>query len=1025
MFRKILCISISLIISFSVLSQEDGSLFPERYLKNPVMTPYGIIATNDFESAIYLIRTGEAEELVSAPGAGRFLHFNNDKTKIGFKLINPDDEMQVPAILDLETKEIVRLEQPQRRAGQVSFADDGSIAYVIGTQLVVRRDDRVETYDLGVFSNLSPVSPDGEIVAYKDYTDQIWLYNLQTRDRYRITDPENGYRGALWSPKGDRLVYSTIGTELYYYDITNRQSGYIGEGENPNWSAGGDKLVYHRREIDFLNIELLSSNLFLYDFDSAVVKQLTDTDDVFEMDARFTVSDEEIIYHTYDGREIRILRLQEPEEDIGLFREVPPVKIDQPLEIPDFRLGTTAAQDTMIAGNIDWVHIHQVYDTRNDWNQGRVCCGAATVAQVFATYNIFTPWPFYTYGHTSDFGLYISDPYTFNDIIYTGYTGRWPSGGHGFLWHGGGSPRSRSVQYISNHGITETRRDDNVSWNTVTTELDMGHSYILCSTGLTAGHIVLAIGTYGDQNTVVVNDPYGDKNAGNYGWVYNGKHALYDWADANTGRRKVTPIAWGVRVRFDPEEEPVVISYSPDIEDSVYTTTEIDITFSHPMETESLSHAMKLIPEVSGTLSWSNSNRTVTFEPGSVLSGATTYTVTIDTTAKNTFGKNLSEPFTFDFVTKDRERLIVDKAYPIDQQTEISTTVQFRIWFDYKIYRIGLLKYFALYDSNNEQISVANVAVRDINDRSLLTFEPKYPLDYNQEYHLFLYDGLRDIRGHPFEDTLQITFHTFIEKPIGGTILDDFPNCDQWLLLNNEEGSSNVDMSQTKFVSTTERKISGTAAAKLTYAFDADDGVLKVTNHSALTIDPAQTDNFGIWIFGDLSGNLIEFHFRNTESEDISIVVDSLHFTGWKLVRVNITDITSSDNLDFFGIAIRKNSDGKAEGVIFFDQLQKNIVTPVRDNDEYIVLKDFRLHQNYPNPFNPSTYIRYDVPRESHVRLTVYNMLGQQVATLVDEEHGAGMYETLFDASHLPTGLYMYRLQSGDFVKTRSLLFLK
>lgn len=1025
MSRKILCISILLIISFSVLSQENGSLFPERYLKNPIITPYGIIATNDFESAIYLIRNGEVEELVSAPGAGRFLHFNKEKTQIGFKLIHPDNEMQVPAILDLGTKEIVKLEGPQRRAGQVSFADDGTIAYVIDTQLIVRREDGIETYDLGVFSNLSPISPDGRKVSYKDDADQIWIFNLQTGERYRVTDPENGYRGALWSPKGDKLVYSTIGTELYYYDIPNRQSGYIGEGENPDWSAAGDKLVYHRREIDFLNIELLSSDLFLYGFDSATVKQLTDTEDVFEMDARFSVSDEEIIYHTYDEREIRYLRLHEREEDIGLFREVPPVKIDQPLEIPDFRLGTTAAQDTVIAGNIDWVHIHQVYDTRSDWNQGRVCCGAATVAQVFATYNIFTPWPFHTYGRTSDFGLYISDPYTFNDITYTGYTGRWPSGGHGFLWHGGGSPRSRSVQYITNHGIHETQRDLNVSWNTVTTELDLGHSYILCSTGLTAGHIVLAIGTYGGQNTVVVNDPYGDKNAGNYGWVYNGKHALYDWADANTGRQKVTPIAWGVRVRFDSEEEPVVISYSPDIEDSVYTTSKIDITFSHPMERESLSHAVKLIPEVSGTLSWSNSNRTVTFEPGSVLSGATKYTVTIDTSARNTFGKNLSEPFTFDFITKDRERLIVERAYPMDKQTDISTTVQFRVWFDYKIYRVGLLRHFALYDSNSEQVSVANVAVRDIDDRSFLSFEPKYPLNFNQEYHLFLYDGLRDIRGHPLEDTLQITFHTSVEKPIGGTTLDDFPNCDQWVLLNNEEGSSNVDMSNTRFVSTTERKISGTAAGKLTYAFDEDEGVLVVSNLQVMTIDPGETDNFGIWVFGDLSGNLIEFHFGITESEVISIVVDSLHFTGWKLVKANITNIGSSDILDFSGIAIRKTSDGQAEGVIFFDQLQKNIVTPVWDHDEHIVIKDFRLHQNYPNPFNPSTYIRYDIPRESHVRLTVYNMLGQQVATLVDEEHTPGTYEKIFEASYLPTGLYMYRLQAGDFVKTRSFLFLK
>ncbi len=1024
MSRKILCISILLIISFSVLSQEDGSLFPERYLKNPVMTPYGIIATNDFESTIYLIRNGEVEELISAPGAGRFLHFNKEKTQIGFKLIHPENEMQVPAILDLRTKEIIRLEPPQRRAGQVSFADDGTIAYVIDTQLIVRREDGIETYDLGVFSNLSPISPDGRHVSYKNHADQIWIFDLKTGERNQITDPEKGYRGALWSPKGDKLVYSTIGTELYYYDLPNRRSGYIGEGENPNWSAAGDKLVYHRREIDFLNIELLSSNLFLYDFESAAVKQLTDTDDVFEMDARFTVSDEEIIYHTYDEGEIRFLRLDEREYP-GLFKEIPPIKPDRPLEVPQYQLGKTTAQDTVIAGNIDWVHIHQVYDTRSDWNQGRVCCGAATVAQVFATYDIFTPWPFQTYGRTSDFGLYISDPYTFNYITYTGYTGRWPSGGHGFLWHGGGSPRSRSVQYILNHGISETHRNDNVSWNTVTTELDMGHSYILCSTGLTAGHIVLAIGTYGSQNTLVINDPYGDKNAGNYGWVYNGKHSLYDWADANTGRQKVTPIAWGVRVRFDPEEEPVVLSYTPEQGDTVHATTGITVTFSQPMKRELLEDVLNITPDVEGMFSWTNYNRTVRFTPDETFAPSTTYSVQIDTSVQNIFGLHLPEPLEFEFTTKDRDRLVVEKMYPVNNQSEISTTVQFRFRFDAVITRGALMGNVVLHDDRGQRISLSNISVKDIDGKGYLAFEPAAALNYNTDYRLFLYDGLRDVDGYSMRDTLAIAFHTTAEQYIEGTILDDFEDIHNWKLLSPDEGSANIDASATTFTSTSTRTAAGTSAAKLGYVFIDEEAVVVISNKSAPEIHPAQTDNFGMWIFGDLSGNIVEFHFHSDETDDISIIADTLQYTGWKLVTMDMAEAGAENELEFKGIAIRRIPGGEAQGEVFFDQLQKNIVTPVRDYDEHIALTDFRLHQNYPNPFNPSTYIRFDIPRESHVRLTVYNMLGQQVATLVDEENTPGTYEVLFDASHLPTGMYMYRLQAGDFVKTKSLLFLK
>ncbi len=85
----------------------------------------------------------------------------------------------------------------------------------------------------------------------------------------------------------------------------------------------------------------------------------------------------------------------------------------------------------------------------------------------------------------------------------------------------------------------------------------------------------------------------------------------------------------------------------------------------------------------------------------------------------------------------------------------------------------------------------------------------------------------------------------------------------------------------------------------------------------------------------------------------------------------------------------------------------------------------FALHQNYPNPFNPSTVIRYALPARSHVVLSVYNMLGQLEATLVEGEKAAGYHEVRFDASGLPSGIYLYRLQAGAFIQTRKLALVR
>jgi photosystem II stability/assembly factor-like uncharacterized protein len=93
------------------------------------------------------------------------------------------------------------------------------------------------------------------------------------------------------------------------------------------------------------------------------------------------------------------------------------------------------------------------------------------------------------------------------------------------------------------------------------------------------------------------------------------------------------------------------------------------------------------------------------------------------------------------------------------------------------------------------------------------------------------------------------------------------------------------------------------------------------------------------------------------------------------------------------------------------------------DNGELII--DFHLVQNYPNPFNPTTKLSWQSPISGWKSLKVYDVLGNEVATLVDEYKPAGSYEIDFDASQLSSGIYFYRLQSGNFVETKKMIFLK
>lgn len=157
--------------------------------------------------------------------------------------------------------------------------------------------------------------------------------------------------------------------------------------------------------------------------------------------------------------------------------------------------------------------------------------------------------------------------------------------------------------------------------------------------------------------------------------------------------------------------------------------------------------------------------------------------------------------------------------------------------------------------------------------------------------------------------------------------------------------------------------------------------------------------------------------------------------------NINDNTIVSGNSFTVNDFALVGNNDflvtGFIKGTVYFDSFQitgfgngTGFVAKITDEATCVERKDpipssMRLYQNYPNPFNPATSISFELPNESYTTLKIYDLLGREIMTLVSGKLQAGKYKYQWDANNLSSGVYFYRLQSGNYNETKKLVLLR
>jgi hypothetical protein len=531
----------------SYKAESDG------YFINFMETPFGIVATDNYASNIYLFQNGTNKILFSSPGCGRYMTLSPDKKNIGFKYIQPDGK-QSPALLNIQTKKITLLHSPVDLCGQVSFSQNGKISFTIGNELIINN----RSYSLGQYVNIAPVSPDEKYVCYNDDQDQLHLLDLNNNKTIKITSGKKGNVYPQWSPDGSKLLYSSISAELYIYDLQSKTSTFISEGSYPSWINDSEHIIFTKTETD--NFHFNGSDIFEAKCDGSEIMNITNTPENYEIAA--IASGNKIIYQSLNQKSVNSESRTNGRSAIQtVFQSARPLNINH----RNFQRSSLAI--TMVPGTVPY--INQVYDTP-EWHYGYGSCAPTSALMAIAYYNRIPKWPITTSqgvgNHTSNYGGYVADKYTLNENYYQDVSatggGENAYGGYGYMWTGSYSPHTKMQQYITNHYLNSTQEDAD-NYAKVLTEINNGFPFPICNLLSSAGHLTLAVGYVNGQHTIIFNDPYGNKNNGAWPNWY-GQNAYYDWPGYNNGYQNLNTVAWTVTT------EGTEVSYNDTLIDDVY-----------------------------------------------------------------------------------------------------------------------------------------------------------------------------------------------------------------------------------------------------------------------------------------------------------------------------------------------------------------------------------------------------------------------------------------------------------------------
>ena len=543
---------------------------------------------------------------------------------------------------------------------------------------------------------------------------------------------------------------------------------------------------------------------------------------------------------------------------------------------------------------------------------------------------------------------------------------------------------------------------------------------------------------------------------------YNGRYFYY--ATLSDRYRIESPISNAAQTEAIPSFAPVVVFTNPVEGDTIPVNRPVVLRFSKRMNPETAPGAFQFSPEVAvGQLVWDEEHREVSIYPAQPFAYATEYTLTVTSRLQDVNGRGIDgngdgvegDAFVLHFRTLEQDRtgpIIVSSHPPADEVlNNVDIQELLTVVFDEVVDPQTLGADDEIEISLNGARIDANWQMTRLPDRSVMSVQPLQPFEPNSRYLFSLSGTFGDTLGNMSNLNWRVEFETSPFVYTTTRYIDKFFSVSNWWQPKESFQTEGIVLNNTYFKLSAEAYLPAMparqrTAAALYYEWNPASTErfirLYLAGGSPRNVLFDTTYVLQCYIFSDGSGNLLRFAVDDStmdraEFHEVSQWI-TLDWYGWRLVEWQLNDpssvgewigdgVLNGPNLRFDSFQLTHVPGAAMRGVVYFDNLRlvKKQSVPVGIAADTPLPTHPVLHQNYPNPFNPSTTIVFELPRSTFVTLSLYNVQGRRVKTLIQQRLPAGIHRLVYEPKNLPSGTYLYVLETGQERLVRRMTFLK